>query len=410
MNVRYWEHKNGNFDRGEFPVWLDLKGHVSDFLFDMLEDTYGVPIYQEQTMQMLAEFIGINFEDTNPMRKIIGIPVSKRSKKHFDYLDEQKKKFIENGARLVGEDLARQWWDTAVGSLGYGFNAAHCFSYSTISYWQLWLKCYYPKEYYYSLIKSVVAVSSEKDNRDGGSKLMQYINEAKQLGVDIFAPEVNTSKSVLSLDEANIFIGLSQVKGVGGLAANQIVANQPYSDFNDFLQKNVTKGSKVNKRSIEALLHANAFRKFGEKPEIAQAYAIHRKEEYKPLSNIEYLIKEKDVLTIVLSEQNPIELPYGYRTYEKAINSKNGEYNKIIGIVDSVTGEMTSKNGNKYANIYLTDFEQNIKVFLWSSQFEYLEILKKGYLVKAKLKHMSDDAFMVTNIIDIIDLEDDEDE
>ena len=402
----YAKHKKGDYDRVEYPVWKDLEGKISKFTFDMLNSTYGVIVYQEQTMAMLAEFCGINFDETNKMRKIIGIPANKMTKEHHEYIKSQKDKWMSFGGTKFGLALAEQWWDTAVGSLSYGFNKSHCYSYSITSFRQLWLKTHYPNEFYAALLRSVKAES----DKNGRSKLMKYIVEARQMNVQIEAPHVNHSKQELQFNKevGKIFIGFSQMKGVGYAAASDIVSRGPYTDFDDFLSKHIKTEvrSAVNKTAIEALIYANAFRDFGDRPTLLEKYwrsLLPKKRKDDPIempTEFDILREEQDTLTIVLSKQRAISLPYGYISLTKAIDTLKDKTCKIKGILESVTWGK-SRGGNKFAKLIINDMENTVTVLGWANKEKKISQLQKEDIVSLSVKHLDNETFSVLDILQV---------
>jgi DNA polymerase-3 subunit alpha len=409
----YRDHKAGKFDREVFPVWLDLKGKISDFTFNMLDASYGIPVYQEQIMAMLAEFCGVHLDETNKMRKIIGIPSAKKTKEHLEYIQTQQDKWMKFGADKFGEKLAWQWWETAVGSLSYGFNRSHSCAYSIIAYRQLWLKAKYPYEFYSALLKQT---SAETENL-GRNKLMKYSIEAKHLGVGIESPHVNISKKRLGRVNNKIYIGFEQIKGIGEAAAVDIVKRAPYTSFEDFIDKHF-KGainpknnkpfgkSGVSKTSIESLIYTDAFRDYGAREDLLYKFwhsRLTKKQQNDPWhlieipSHFEILKSERDALTIVLSEDNPIKLPYGFMSITKALDTGKDRNCKIKGIVEKISW-LVAKSGNPYARLIINDLENSAIVLCWKQHHAKLKTLEMGSIVNLEIKHLDGETFSLSGI------------
>ena len=401
----YRDHKIGKFNRDEFPVWKELEGKVSDFTYAMLDATYGIPIYQEQTMALLAEFCEVHLDETNKMRKIIGIPANKKKPEHWDYINKQKDKWMKTAAPRVGEKVAWDWWETAVGSLSYGFNRSHSISYAMIAFREMYLKVHYPKEFYCALLKTTVAESANL----GRSKLMKFAIEARHLDVPIESPEVNLSKKYLDYNGDTIYIGFEQIKGVGDKAAKDIVKRGPYTSLDDFLEKH-KKGSdtKVNKTCINALIFTNAFRNIENRPraELAEQYwrtllpKKRQDEEIALPTDFEILKREHELLTIVLSEKNPIDLPYGYMPITKALDTGKDRICKIKGLIEKISWH-TSRSGNPYARLIINDLENSAIILVWKNYHNQLRKLTTGDIISVKIKHLDGETFSMVKIEDV---------
>jgi DNA polymerase-3 subunit alpha len=408
-HLAYRDHKDGKFDRENFPVWLDLEGKVSDFTFNILDSTYGIPIYQEQTMALLAEFCEVHLDETNKMRKIIGIPATKKTKENWAYIDEQKEIFIENATRRIGEKMAYQWWDTAVGSLTYGFNRSHCYAYSMLAFRQLFLKRYFPKEFFCALLRT------ESASGDTKARLMKYILEAKHFGVPVESPDVNKSMVELDYHEDKIYIGFEQVKSIGIGAAKAIRAKSPYRGFQSFLEAHSDDG-RVNKKAIEALIYTDAFRFDADRVEILRQWhkyqmmnaGNHRLladgtkadgsfmdwEPFKVPTKNDLFTKEFEYMSIVLSEENPLKAPPMYKTVTEAIGTKKDKVCKIKVVIDSIT-KLKAKSGNYYHKIIVNDLVNRATILVWKNNAKAVAELEKGDTVLFLIKHMDSDTFML---------------
>lgn len=428
-HLAYANHKKGFYDRDSYPVWKDLEGKVSDFTYRMLNKTWGICIYQEQIMALLAEFCGVTLDDTNKIRKIISIPVNKKSKENFEYIAEQRKKWMDFGSNKFGEKLAEQWWNTAVGSLTYGFNSSHCYAYSTMTYRQLWLKAYYPQEFYTALLKT----TKNEDDGTGRSKLNKYLVEANKMNVGIEAPHILYSEQDLVIDDATkkTYLGFSQVKGIGFVGAKDIVLRRPYDSFEHFLEKHKKDAvddagkkygrSGVNKTVIESLIYVNAFRDYGVREELLEKYwktLLPKKSKDDPIvlpSSFDMLREEFRVLSIILSTTEPMKLPYGYQSISKLIDSEAGyrtehaRYWKIRGFIDKLSWQV-SKKKNKYCKLLVNDFNDTVELFAWEVKRSQLEGIKEGDLVELEIEHKDRDMFVLNNVLNIKHLGDSEDE
>ncbi len=209
------------------------------------KDTYGVFIYQEQIMEALVDVGRFTWAEADYVRKIIG---KKRDQAEFEAFQQ---KWVDNTREELGYRLANKLWKDFEKFSGYAFNKAHATAYGLITYRCMWLKIHYPVEYMYALFK----------NERETSKMSTFYMEAKRLGVAVEMPDINLSDASFSIVGDAIMYGLSNVKGVGDVAVEEILSKRPYSSFDEFLEK-VSK-RRCNQKVVAALADAGAFRSLG---------------------------------------------------------------------------------------------------------------------------------------------------
>ena len=223
--------------------------YIDDSLKDILEDTYGIMIYQEQVMQILSKMGGFTFGEADIVRRAI-------SKKKLNLIEEAKDKFINNSIKNgYSEEKAKDVYDLIVKFADYGFNKSHSVAYSFIAYQMAYLKVHYPEYYYINLLNN---------NIGGESKTKEYIDEAKKYGITILKPDINKSDKYYVKEESGIRLPLRCIKGVGNVAADNIVklrGEEPFKDIYNFLAR-VSKKD-VNKKVFEILIDADCFKSFG---------------------------------------------------------------------------------------------------------------------------------------------------
>ena len=199
--------------------------------------TYGVIIYQEQVMQACVHLGGMSWADADKVRKIIG---KKKDVKEFEQYQE---KFITGASQhITPEDAAKLWHDFEAHA-GYSFNRSHAIAYSMLSYYTAWLKCYYPLEFMFAILKN----EKDKDART------DYLLEAKRLGIKILLPHINESELDFSIQGNSIRFGLSNVKYISDNIGSKIIAKRPFNSYKDFTDKSVSKGSGINSRAVQSL-------------------------------------------------------------------------------------------------------------------------------------------------------------
>src|SRR5215208_3364088 len=241
----------GPLDAGMHTVFIRRKlgqekvSYAHPSLTEILEPTYGVITYQEQVMRIANVLAGFTLAEADVLRKAVG-------KKDQDLANKEVAKFVERAvaqghSRPMIEELGRQ-----IVTFGrYGFNKSHSVAYSILSYQTAWLKAYYPAEFMAALL------SSEIGDTD---KVVQYINEARELELDILPPDVNESGFKFTvIGDRRIRFGLGAVRNVGEDAIASIIAGRadgPYHTIADLVERIDLR--LCNKRVLESLVAAGA--------------------------------------------------------------------------------------------------------------------------------------------------------
>ena len=231
-------------------------------LEDLLKETYGVMVYQEQIMKVAQIIAGFSLGGADMLRRAMG-------KKKPEVLMGKKKDFIE-GALKNGytEEHAGEIFEIMVPFAGYGFNKSHAAAYSVLAYRTGWLKAHYPAEF------MAANLTNEITSTDG---LPFYIEEARKIGVAVDPPDVNRSDIVFDVVDGRIVFGLKGIKGMGEAAAQAIVREREehgkYKNFMDFIKRVCAITEKdeegrektlVNKKAIEVLIKTGALDNLGE--------------------------------------------------------------------------------------------------------------------------------------------------
>lgn len=203
-------------------------------------ETYGQIIYQEQQMFLCTDLAGMSMEEANKVRKAIG-------KKKPEELAKWKPRFIEGVSQKIPEKLAENLWVDLEKAANYSFNKSHAVAYSTISYQTAWLKVHYPLEF-------IVACLNSESDKD---EVMNYLIEAKRLGLRILLPNVNKSglHFAIQKDEKGEFIrmGLSSIKFISEKIGERIISHRPFTSYGHLQEVVMTKGSGLNTRVLQAL-------------------------------------------------------------------------------------------------------------------------------------------------------------
>jgi DNA polymerase-3 subunit alpha len=212
----------------------------------ILRETYGIIVYQEQVMQIASAIAGFSLGLADILRRAMG-------KKKPEVMAEQQEIFLK-GAVEHGFDQkkAEELFELMAYFAGYGFNKSHSAAYALIAYWTAYLKTHYPRQYMAALL------TSEVQNTD---KVIRYINESRDMGINILSPDVNDSYRDFRVVGDAIRFGLAAVKNVGDGAIDAIIeareAGGPFTSLFDFCQRVNLKV--VNRRVVESLIKCGAF-------------------------------------------------------------------------------------------------------------------------------------------------------
>jgi DNA polymerase-3 subunit alpha len=225
---------------------VPIHPELTESLSEILGDTYGLIVYQEQVMAIAQKVAGFSLGRADLLRKAMG-------KKNKDILDKEyvnfEKGMTDNGFSKSAID---KLWETLIPFSDYAFNRAHSAGYGMVSYWTGYLKANYPTEYMAALLTSV---------RDDKDKSALYLNECRRMGIKVLPPDVNESQSDYTPLGNDIRFGLTAIRNVGENVVASIVANRSvagrYESFGDFLAK--VDANVCNKKTIESLIKGGAF-------------------------------------------------------------------------------------------------------------------------------------------------------
>jgi DNA polymerase-3 subunit alpha len=380
----------GPLDAGMHTVFIRRKlglervTYAHPLLKEILEPTYGVITYQEQVMRIANVLAGFSLAEADVLRKAVG-------KKDQELANQEVAKFVERALgqghpRPMIEELGRQ-----IVTFGrYGFNKSHSVAYSVLSYQTAWLKAHHPAEFMAALL------SSEIGSTD---KVVQYINEARELGLEILPPDVNESGFKFTVVGARrIRFGLGAVRNVGEGAIESIIAgrtNGRFTSLADFVERIDLR--LCNKRVLESLIVAGACDALGghrkqlcealdrvlaeaqlqqEEREAGQGMLFevagrgepgrerastgHDLPEIPPWTEAERLAREKDVLGFFISGhpleryRSEVEL-FGTRT-TATLHEWSEHPVSIAAVITAVRRQISKKTGKEYARLVLEDF------------------------------------------------------
>ncbi len=398
----------------------------------ILKVTYGIPVYQEQVMQIFQDLAGFSLGEADLVRRAMG-------KKDKKTLMAQKEKFInggineKNGNPVAGcvkngisAQIANKIFGDMEGFASYAFNKSHAAAYATLAYQTAWLKKYYCKEFICGLLNNRLNKIEE---------ITKYVVYLKDKGMRVFPPDINKSKTAFTVVKDGVRFGLSALKGAGQGVIDSIIdernANGDFKDFSDFISRC---SGVLNSRLVEGLIYSGAFDEMGVKrsqlaqiyePLCARAKAINKQKSSAQMSLFgdiiederldvvypdipelelnEKLAKEKEVLGVYVSG-HPFEkymhafpdcnfdcsllTDYsededGVRTYNQI---KDGMGVVMAGIIGSYR-RTTTKRGSIMAFIGLEDVYGSVDCVCFPNIFEkYKPALAPDRIVKIRGK------------------------
>jgi DNA polymerase III subunit alpha len=234
---------------GRKPV-VPIHPELAEPLAGILDDTYGLIVYQEQVLLIAQKLAGYSVGKADLLRKAMG-------KKKKEILDKEFEPFASGmRANRYSEGAIKAIWDILVPFSDYAFNKAHTASYAMVGYWTAYLKANYPTEYMAALLTSV---AGDKD------KSALYLSECRRMGIKVLPPDVNASTALFTPVGTDIRFGMAAVRNVGSAVVDSIVearlSKGAFASFSDFLRK--VPVNVCNKRVIESLIKAGAFDSLG---------------------------------------------------------------------------------------------------------------------------------------------------
>lgn len=388
----------------EIPRFIEGKNNQSSVKYlhkslePILQDTYGVMVYQEQIIQLLQLVAGYTAGEADLVRKAIG-------KKKRDIMQAEEPKFIAGCVKQgLNDAQARHLWKQIQPFADYSFNKAHATCYAQIAYWTAYLKANYPASFMAALM------TSDYDDTD---RLAIEITECKHMGIEVLPPDINESFAEFAVVPASgsskprIRFGMNAIKNVGMGVVDEILQAREVGQFGgleDFLARVNTRV--VNRKALESLMKAGAFDRFAPRPtllhnleqilsygarlqkqmasgqtdlfgELSEESAAQPKlalgDPPTQIDKRELLIWERELLGIYLS-QHPLE------TFEKFLEEQTHPTNlltaehdgKAVTVGGSVVDvrEITTKNGQKMAFVKVEDKYGEIEAILFPNSYQ----------------------------------------
>ena len=376
---------------------IPIHKELEEPLRDVIGNTYGLIVYQEQVMSIAQVLAGFSLGEADLLRRAMG----KKKKSELDKQFEGFSKGMQD--RGYSMEAVKTVWDILLPFSDYAFNKAHSAAYGVLSYWTAYLKAVYPAEYMAALLTSV------GDSRD---KLALYLNECRRMGIHVLAPDVNESIGFFAAVGTDIRFGLGAIRNVGFNVVEAIRAAREakgrFESFHDFLRK--VPLSVANKRTIESLVKAGAFDSLGStrramveihESAVESAVKIKRDEEHGNVgfdfdslfddpqntdqvperpewSKKEKLAFERDMLGLYVSDHPlaGLEIPLAKHASTSITDllasesTEDGDTVTVAGLITSVQHRIAKKSGNQYGMIQVEDFGGEITAMFMGKAYE----------------------------------------
>ncbi len=395
---------------------------------DILSDTYGVTVYQEQVMLLSQRIASFSRGQADGLRKAMG-------KKKIDKMMEMEELFMKGGiANGYKEEQLKKIWNDWKECAKYAFNKSHSTCYAWIAYQTAWLKAHYPAEF--------MAANMSKNLGDI-AEISKLMDECKRMKIKVLGPDVNESGVDFTVTGDNeIRFGLAAIKGVGGAASEVIINNAPYKSIFDFAEK--AGNGNINRKTIESLAYAGAFdssfpeirrdQYFSENSKgeifldalVRYSQIVNKKEDNggslfgetdtgfeaqtpeipaakTDINNLEFLEKEKEMVGMYISS-HPLDMYKfeidnftSYNLVQASALVQQVKNNPALadrdfyvgGIVSSLTKKVSQKSGKPFASMTLEDYAGIMQFSVFGKDFEtFLPFLNQGaaLFIKCKLR------------------------
>jgi DNA polymerase III subunit alpha len=412
-------YRPGPLEGGMVDEYVECKhgrrtpSYMHPVMEEVLSETYGVMVYQEQIMRILNRLGGIELAKAYACIKAI-------SKKNFEIINARKAGFV-GGASDPGltAEKSEEIFDLIVKFGGYGFNKSHTAAYAQIGYQTAYLKAHYTAEYMAAML------SSEIDDGNKRDVFIDHIADARKLGIEVLPPDVNHGLADFDVRNNRIIFGLTAIKGLGRGAAEEIVrardAGGPFRDLFDFCER--IDRRIVPKAAVEKMIQAGAFDVFGKRSAqfaaVTKAYASaderaderrrgqgglfdemegaeadagtnHGLPDVPEWPETERLKFEKEALDFYISS-HPLaqhdEQLRRYRTHDAgplAKSARSGTEARIGGMITNLDVRTANKGrniGRKYAMFRIEDFTGSVRCIMWSDEYSRYKDVVTGDLV-----------------------------
>ncbi len=363
--------------------------YLDPCLESILENTYGILIYQEQIIQVANIYAGYTLGEADVLRRAM-------SKKKVDLLKKEEEKFLLKSKEMNrDEETSKKIFALILNFAGYGFNRSHSVAYSLIAYKMAYLKVRYKNEFFANLLTSVIGSEA---------KTKEYIEEAKANNIKVERPDINLSSDKYIVSDNKIIYPFSNLKSVGNVSAKSILKarKEKFTDIYDAFSKLVIE--KVTKSTLECLIYGDCFKSFNynkktliENLDSLMNYAELTKdldlslvmkpeiERYDEFSDEELLEQEKNVFGFYLSH-HPTTNYYSDNKTCIRLNEIKEYFNKQIDVLILVerVKVIDTKKGDKMSFITGSDETTTLDFTLFPKTYKLYSNIARGDIIKVR--------------------------
>ena len=350
-------------------------------LENILKETYGMIVYQDQIMLIANKFAKYSLGEADVLRRAV-------SKKKKDVLEKERIRFVESSVKAgYDKEVANNVYDYIVKFADYGFNKAHSVAYAQVAYLTAYLKKHYFR-YYLSVLMNGV-IGSETD-------IIKYYQAARRKQIDVMGPNINISLDEFSVYENKIVFPLTVIKGLGSIKTASILEERSKKEFSDYEDFVLRTKSFIPYALLENIIYSGALDIFGisKKAMIDNYQTIIDKEQFSFVKtlNIEFtddeftygelISKEKEVIGINLKYNffHQYQNVYVQKRLFKIADLKEGMYIRTLGMIKYIR-KIQTKKGESMAFISIEDENSKIEGTLFPKTYESLPSLIVGEVV-----------------------------
>lgn len=399
----------------------------------ILSETYGILVYQEQVMEIAHRLAGYSISEADNLRMAMG-------KKKKSLMKKEKEKFLSGCTKNhYSKRLAEETWNFMEKFASYGFNKAHSASYGLIAYWTAYMKANYPVQYMTALLTAELQGMAGPQRE---IKMAQALEECRRMKINVLPPNINKSYSRFRIEGDSIRFGLSAIKNVGHAAIEAILEPRQkdgFHGFRDFLYQVDLR--RVNKKTVESLVKANAFAAFANRATLLYHYpslvreitdqkadrekgqyglfsndtGVHRlQDNFKAIAEFpeeEIFKMEKEVIGFLITK-NPLA---NFKTIiAKKVTKKIGDIASsdvnrdliIAGIISNRKVIKTKKNNQEMAFITIFDETGSVEVIVFPKIYAKLHtIIAVNHVMMLKGKVNDKDGKLAILMENGVDLE-----
>ncbi len=370
-------------------------------LEDILKETYGMIVYQDQIMLVARKFAGYSLGRADILRRAV-------SKKKKDVLENERINFVDSSIKNgYSKEVANEIYDYIVKFADYGFNKAHSVAYAKVAYLTAYLKCHFFPYYMSTLMTTFMGSTTE---------ILEYTKEAMKKNVEVLPPHINMSDIEFKVIQNKIYFPLTMIKGLGEIKSKECLKERekaPFSNYEDFVNrtKDIFAAS-----LMENIIYSGALDCFGltKKAMIENLQAIIDKSSYGFIKDIitttytteEYSYgilqeKEQEIFGFNLRYNFFRQFAHLYTTYQliKIRDIKENHLVQTMGSIKKIK-EITTKQQEPMAFVELADDTSIIELVLFPAVYQQYQSLKEGMivLVKGNVQKRTTLQIVVTNL------------